>query len=32
MKQISIGSWAYSIGPYADNPVPFDEVIKRLKG
>ena len=31
MKQISIGSWAYSIGPYADNPVPFDEVIKRLK-
>ncbi len=31
MKQIYIGSWAYSIGPYADNPVPFDEVIKRLK-
>jgi len=21
MKKISIGSWAYTIGPYADNPV-----------
>ncbi len=30
MKRISIGSWAYSIGPYADNPVPWSEVISRL--
>lgn len=30
MKRISIGSWAYTIGPYAGNPVPFDEVIDRL--
>jgi sugar phosphate isomerase/epimerase len=30
MKRISIGTWAYSIGPYADNPVPFDEVVDRL--
>jgi sugar phosphate isomerase/epimerase len=29
-KRISIGTWAYSIGPYAANPVPFDEVITRL--
>ncbi len=32
MKDISIGSWAYSIGPYADNPVPWEEVINTLKG
>lgn len=30
MKRISIGSWAFSIGPYAANPVPFDEVVDRL--
>ncbi len=30
MKRISIGTWAYSIGPYANNPVPFDEVVERL--
>lgn len=28
MKRISIGSWAFSIGPYADNPIPFDQVIE----
>lgn len=32
MKRISIGSWAYTIGPYASHPVPFDEVIERLAG
>lgn len=32
MKRISIGSWAYTIGPYATHPVPFDEVIERLAG
>lgn len=31
MKKISIGSWAYAIGPYADNPVPWEEVITKLK-
>jgi sugar phosphate isomerase/epimerase len=30
MKRISIGTWAYAIGPYADHPVPFDEVIAKL--
>lgn len=31
MKRISIGSWAYSIGPYTDNPVPWQEVIGKLQ-
>lgn len=30
MKRISIGSWAYSIGPYENNPVPWDEVVSTL--
>ncbi len=30
-KRISIGSWAYTIGPWADHPVPFDTVCMRLK-
>jgi sugar phosphate isomerase/epimerase len=30
MKRISIGTWAYSIGPYAENPVPWDEVVEKL--
>jgi sugar phosphate isomerase/epimerase len=30
VKCISIGTWAYSIGPYASNPVPFDEVVDKL--
>ena len=29
MKRISIGTWAYSIGPYADNPVPWAEVLRK---
>lgn len=29
--KISIGSWAYTIGPWAEHPVPFDTVITRLK-
>ncbi len=29
-KRISIGTWAYSIGPYADNPIPFAEVVEKL--
>ncbi len=29
-KRTSIGSWAYTIGPYADHPIDFDTVIDRL--
>lgn len=29
-KSISIGTWAYSIGPYADSPIPFPEVVEKL--
>lgn len=32
MKKISIGSWAYTIGPYADKPVDFETVCSRLAG
>lgn len=28
--KISLGSWAFSFGPYSDNPVPFDKTAKRL--
>ena len=31
MKRISIGSWAYTIGPYGDHPVPWPIVISKLK-
>ena len=30
-KRSSIGSWAYTIGPYAANPVGFDTVLDKLK-
>ncbi|HLK55737.1 MAG TPA: sugar phosphate isomerase/epimerase family protein [Chthonomonadaceae bacterium] len=30
MKRISIGTWAYTIGPYAAHPVPFEEVVEKL--
>ncbi len=29
-KRISIGTWAYSIGPYENDPIPFEEVVKQL--
>jgi sugar phosphate isomerase/epimerase len=29
--KISIGSWAYTIGPWAAHPVPFDTVLEKLK-
>ncbi len=29
-KLLSIGTWAYAFGPYQDNPVPFDAVVKKL--
>lgn len=28
--KISLGSWAFSFGPYADDPVPFEKTVKRL--
>ena len=28
--KISLGSWAFSFGPYAANPVPFEAIVKRL--
>jgi sugar phosphate isomerase/epimerase len=31
-KRSSIGSWAYTIGPYAEHPIDFDTVVTRLKG
>jgi sugar phosphate isomerase/epimerase len=31
MKRISIGTWAYTIGPYQNNPVPFETVCQKLK-
>ena len=30
MKKVSLGSWAFAAGPYADNPVPFDQSAKRI--
>ena len=32
MKDISIGSWAYTIGPYENQPIPWEEVITTLAG
>jgi sugar phosphate isomerase/epimerase len=31
MKRISIGTWAYTIGPYQDHPVSFEEVVRKLR-
>ena len=28
--KISLGSWAFSFGPYSDHPVPFDQTARRL--
>src|ERR1041385_2095400 len=28
--KISLGSWAFSFGPFADDPIPFDATVKRL--
>ncbi len=30
-KRTSIGSWAYTIGPYGSNPIDFDTVLTTLK-
>ena len=31
MKRSSIGSWAYNVGPYAADPIPFETVLATLK-
>ena len=28
--KISLGSWAFSFGPYADHPIPLEQTIRRL--
>lgn len=28
--KISMGSWAFSFGPYSDHPIPFEETVARL--
>ncbi|HEY3838470.1 MAG TPA: sugar phosphate isomerase/epimerase family protein [Bryobacteraceae bacterium] len=28
--KISLGSWAFSFGPYAGNPVPLDRIVERV--
>jgi sugar phosphate isomerase/epimerase len=28
--KLSMGSWVFSFGPYADHPVPFDDIARRL--
>ncbi|MCC6262932.1 MAG: sugar phosphate isomerase/epimerase [Bryobacterales bacterium] len=30
-RRVSIGTWAYTIGPYSAHPVPFDTVCDKLK-
>src|SRR5262245_55727351 len=30
-KRVSIGSWAYTIGPYGPNPIDFETVCTKLK-
>ncbi|MBI4877344.1 MAG: hypothetical protein HY822_22180, partial [Acidobacteria bacterium] len=30
-KRSSIGTWAYTIGPYGSNPIPFGTVCDKLK-
>jgi sugar phosphate isomerase/epimerase len=29
--KISLGSWAFSFGPYAEHPIPFEQTVKRLQ-
>lgn len=28
--KISLGSWAFSFGPYASDPIPFETIVRRL--
>ncbi len=29
-RKLSIGTWAYTFGPYEKNPIPFEQVVRRL--
>ncbi len=29
-KRVSMGTWAFAIGPYADRPIPLSDVVDRL--
>lgn len=29
--KISLGSWAFSFGPYADHPIPIEETVRRMQ-
>ena len=31
MKKISIGTWAYTIGPYQEEPISWEQVTTNLK-
>ena len=31
VKRMSIGSWVYTIGPYAKNPLGWEDVTRKLK-
>ena len=31
MRRSSIGSWAYNVGPYGAEPIPFDTVLAKLQ-
>src|SRR4029077_17409937 len=28
--KVSLGSWAFSFGPFADHPIPFEKTVRRL--
>ena len=28
--KLSVGSWAFSFGPYAGDPIPFAKIVERL--
>src|SRR2546426_12811320 len=30
LMKISLGSWAFSFGPFAGNPIPFEKTVERL--
>src|SRR2546430_4797916 len=30
VMKISLGSWAFSFGPFAGNPIPFEKTVERL--
>ena len=30
MRHTSIGTWAFNVGPYGENPIPFPTVLEKL--